>query len=156
MDRDGKENGREPMNRDDMIQFLNANPLCHLATLEEGQPRVRGMLLYRADSTGLLFHTAEQKDLYRQVRENPHAEACFISPDGHLQVRVRGEVEIVEDLDLKKEMVAAREFLQALVFENGYEVLKVLRMKNCVATLWTYELNFMPKVFMELTDPLPG
>jgi pyridoxamine 5'-phosphate oxidase len=140
------------MTRDDMLVFLNANPVCSLATVEEGQPRVRGMLLYRADKNGLLFHTAEQKDLYRQVRENPHAEALFLSPDGHLQVRVRGKMEVVEDLALKKEMVERREFLQPLVYENGFDVLKVLRMKNCVALLWTYDLNFMPKVYVELTD----
>ena len=138
------------MNKDGMIEFMNANPQCYLATVENGQPRVRGMLMYRADTGGLLFHTAEQKDLYRQARDNPHAEACFVSPDGHLQVRVRGEMEVVEDLELKKEMVEAREFLQAFVYENGFDLLKVLRMKNCVATLWTFDLNFMPKVFVEL------
>jgi pyridoxamine 5'-phosphate oxidase len=140
------------MTRDDMIDFLNANPVCHLATVEGGEPRVRGMLLYRAGADGLLFHTAEPKDLFRQVRENPRAEACFVSPDGHLQVRLRGALEVVEDLELKKEMVQAREFLQPMVAENGYDMLKVLRMKDCVATLWTFDLNFMPKVFVELTD----
>jgi pyridoxamine 5'-phosphate oxidase len=140
------------MTRDDMIQFLNANPQCYLATVEGGEPRVRGMLLYRADQDGLIFHTAEPKDLFRQAQENPRAEVCFVSPDGHLQVRVRGELEVVEDLELKKEMVEAREFLQPIVFQNGYGMLKVLRMKGCVATLWTIDLNFLPKVFVELTD----
>lgn len=141
------------MTRDDIIEFMNANPLCFLATVEEGQPRVRGMHMYRADRKGLLFHTAEMKDLYAQVTRNPQAEACFVSPDGHLQVRVRGEIEVLEDLDLKKEMVEARDFLQSLVYENGFEVLKVLRLKNCVAVPWTFDLNFMPKVFVDLTDP---
>jgi pyridoxamine 5'-phosphate oxidase len=140
----------EEMNRDDMIEFMNANPQCHLATIEDGRPRVRGMLLYRADKDGLLFHTAGQKDLFRQVLENPHVEVCFVSPDGHLQLRVRGEVSVVEDLELKKEMVEARDFLQPLVYENGFDVLKVLRVTKCVAILWTYELNFMPKVYLEL------
>lgn len=140
------------MTRDDLIQFLNANPMCFLATTEGGEPRVRGMLMYRADKDGILFHTAEQKDLVKQVKENPRAEVCFVSPDGHLQVRVRGEMELVEDLDLKKEIVQAREFLQNLVYANGYDMLKVLRMKNCTATLWTFDLNFLPKVWVELTD----
>jgi pyridoxamine 5'-phosphate oxidase len=140
------------MTRDDMITFLNANPMCFLSTIEGGEPRVRGMLMYRAGTDGILFHTADKKDLLAQVKENPRAEACFVSPDGHLQVRVRGELEIVEDLALKKEMVQEREFLQTMVYANGYDMLKVLRMKNCVATLWTFDLNFLPKVWVELTD----
>ena len=141
------------MTRDDLLQFLNANPLCSLATVEGGEPRVRGMHLYRAEASGLLFHTAEPKDLYRQVRENPRAEACFVSPDSHLQIRVRGEMEVVEDLELKKEMVNAREYLQPLVWSNGFDILKVLRMKNCTALIWTSDLDFMPKMPIELTDP---
>ena len=65
------------MNRNEMLQFMNANPVCCLATVENGQPRVRGMLMYRADEQGILFHTASFKDLYRQVQENPLVEVCF-------------------------------------------------------------------------------
>ncbi len=139
------------MTKDEILQFINANPACCLATVEDDRPRVRGMLMYRADETGILFHTGEFKDLFRQIQKNPHAEACFTSPDGGIQVRVSGTVRIIEDLDLKKEIVAAREFLQMWVYENGYDTLKVFRLSDCTATVWTFETNFMPKEYMELT-----
>ena len=41
------------MNKEDTLQFLNTNPVCHLATIEGNQPRVRGMLMHKADSTGI-------------------------------------------------------------------------------------------------------
>ena len=140
------------MNRNDMLMFINANPACCLATVENDRPRVRGMLLYRADEKGLVFHTGDYKDLYRQVLENPYAEACFTSPDGGIQIRVSGKMEIVEDLDLKKEIVEARDFLRAWVYENGFEKLKVLRLGECTTTLWTFERNFAPKEYVTLTD----
>lgn len=140
------------MNRNEMLQFINANPVCYLATVEDDRPRVRGMLMYRADEKGILFHTGDFKDLYRQVQDNPHAEVCFTSPDGRIQVRVSGTAEIVENPDLKKEIVQARDFLKAWVYENGFDKLKVLRIKDCIATLWTFERNFAPKEHIALTD----
>ena len=105
------------------------------------------MLCTARTRSGLLFHTAEQKDLYRQVGTTPcrrFVSRTVISRCGYAArwggggPRAQGE------------MVEAREFLQAFVYENGFDLLKVLRMKNCVATLWTFDLNFMPKVFVEL------
>ena len=140
------------MNRNEMLQFMNANPVCCLATVENGQPRVRGMLMYRADEQGILFHTASFKDLYRQVQENPLVEVCFISPDGSVQVRVSGRIESGDDMDLKNEIVQARDFLKPLVYPDGFDKLKLLRDRDCMATLWTYDLNFTPKEFVRLTD----
>jgi pyridoxamine 5'-phosphate oxidase len=84
------------MNREEILQFLNANPSCHLATTDGTRPRVRGMLLYKADSTGLVFHTGAFKALYKQITQNKHVELCFNSKDA--QVRVAGIVEIIDDL----------------------------------------------------------
>ncbi|MRR14372.1 pyridoxamine 5'-phosphate oxidase family protein, partial [archaeon] len=91
------------MNKEEIIQFINANPACYLATIDDGRPRVRGMLMYRADSEGILFHTGGTKDLFRQILKDPHAEACFTSPDGGIQVRVSGTVKVIEDMELKRE-----------------------------------------------------
>lgn len=46
------------MQRNEILQFMNANPTCYLATMENDQSRVRGMSMYRADEQGILFHTA--------------------------------------------------------------------------------------------------
>ena len=128
------------MNREEIIPFLNRNPVCHLATLEEGKPRVRGMFMYRADEQGLLFHTGAGKALAKQVRNGAPAEACFNNPD--IQIRVSGVVEVVEDRALKEEIVAARPFMQPWVAAHGYGLLVVFRLTKCEATVWTMASNF--------------
>jgi len=56
------------MNKSEILGFLNANPLCHLATVEGNKPHVRGMMLYRADENGLIFHTGMNcPPLFRQL-----------------------------------------------------------------------------------------
>jgi uncharacterized pyridoxamine 5'-phosphate oxidase family protein len=138
------------MNKFEIIEFMNANPVCHLATLEGDRPRVRGMMMYRADESGVLFHTGAPKDLFRQVRENPNVEICFHNADFTVQVRVAGTAEIVEDESLKREIVEERPFLKSIVEAHGFDLLKVFRVANCVATPWTMEKNLDPKTFIEL------
>ena len=136
------------MTSSEIMKFLNAHPACHLATLENGKPRVRGMLMYRADEQGLLFHTGIGKALAKQIQNGAPAEACFNSPE--LQVRVSGTTQIVDDLELKKEIVAARPFMQPWVAQHGYDLLVVFRIVQCEAATWTMAANFEPTTYRKL------
>ena len=132
----------------EILKFLNDHPACHLATLEDGRPRVRGMLLYRADERGLTFHTGTGKALGRQAQNGAAAEACFNGPE--LQIRVAGTVQVVDDLELKKEIVAARPFMQPWVAEHGYGLLHVFRLTGCEAAVWTMAYNFRPTTYRKI------
>ena len=78
------------MNKTQILEFLNANPICHLATAEGDQPRVRGMMMYQADENGIIFHTGDFKELYRQLTKNSKVEICFNAPDMSKQIRICG------------------------------------------------------------------
>ena len=132
----------------EILKFLNDHPACHLATLEDGRPRVRGMLMYRADERGLLFHTGTGKALAKQVTAGAPAEACFNSDDR--QIRVAGTVQVVDDLELKKEIVAARPFMQPWVAQHGYGLLHVFRLTGCEAAVWTMADNFRPTTYQKI------
>ncbi len=140
------------MNKSEILGFLNANPVFHLATIEGSKPHVRGLLLYRADENGIIFHTGKMKDLHKQLTVNPHVEMCFNNGnfENLVQIRVSGTVELVEDIELKKEIVQKREFLKPWIERDGYGFLAVYRMKKGVATTWTMKTNFAPKEFVEL------
>jgi pyridoxamine 5'-phosphate oxidase len=140
------------MNREQIIELIGRNPVFHLATVEEGEPRVRGMLMYRADDQGILFHTGAQKELHRQLSANPAVELCFHDWQANVQVRVRGEARLVEDQALKEEIVNSpgREFLKPWIEARGYELMSVFRVAKCRAQLWTMESNFAPKEFVAL------
>jgi pyridoxamine 5'-phosphate oxidase len=140
------------MDKKKVFEFLNANPASHLATVEGGKPRVRGMYLYRADENGILFHTGKMKDLHQQLISNPHVEMSFNNGkfDDLIQVRVSGAVELVEDIDLKKEIVQKRPFLKPWVEQSGYDPLAVYWLKNGKATVWTFKTNIAPKEYIDL------
>ena len=138
------------MTKTEIIQFLNANPACHLATADGNQPRVRGMLMYRADEQGILLHTGSAKDLCKQMIANPRVELCFFNAKDSVQVRVTGKAELVEDQNLKEEIVANRPFMKPWVDQHGYKLIAVFRVKNAAAIVWTMATNLEPKVSIQL------
>jgi|WetSurMetagenome_2_1015567.scaffolds.fasta_scaffold07419_4 pyridoxamine 5'-phosphate oxidase len=139
------------MTKDEIVAFMNSNPACHLATADkDGQPHTRGMLMYRADDKGIIFHTGDFKDVWKQVVNNSKVEICFFNSKTNTQVRVMGTAQSVEDQALKEEIVAARPFLKPWVDKVGYEPLKVMKITGCRANVWTFDKNFEPKQYMEL------
>lgn len=140
------------MNKKEILEFINVNPIFHLATVDGDTPHVRGMLLYRADEHGIVFNTGKIKDLYRQLAVNPKVEMCFSNGifENLIQVRIAGTVKPLEDLELKKEIVQKRDFLKPWVDKVGYEQLAVYVMTDGVATVWTMATNTEPKRFVKL------
>ena len=133
------------MDENKIYELINSNLAFHLATMDGDQPRVRGMMLFRADKDGIVFHTASTKDLFKQIQKNPKAELCF-NADG-TQIRVTGELQVNTDPALREEIFAhpTRKFLQAWKDMGIDYLLTVLVMKNCEAVIWTMETNFEPK-----------
>ena len=142
------------MDKQQIFELISKNPAFYLATVEKGEPRVRGMLLYKADEDGIVFHTGTMKEVYQQILDNPKVELCFNA--GGTQIRVRGELEIIEDTKVKDEISdhPSRKFLQAWKtsgpLQNFYETFAVFKLKGGKALTWTIEQNFAPKEYIQL------
>ena len=133
------------MTTNEIFDLVNKHPVFNLATMDGDQPRVRGMLLFRADENGFVFHTASTKDVFSQILANPKAEMCFAC--GEIQIRVTGILELNEDPSLREEIFShpSRKFLQAWK-DNGIDnLMKVFVMKKCTAVTWTMATNFESK-----------
>lgn len=136
------------MNFEDCVKFANENPTSFLATVEEnGQPRVRGFLMWYADKTGFYFHTGTMKPIYKQLKANPKLEVCFFNnkQNGGVMMRVAGEAEFLNDIELKRKLIEARQFLNAWGFTPESPELVIFRITKGEAYFWTMETNFEPK-----------
>jgi uncharacterized pyridoxamine 5'-phosphate oxidase family protein len=140
---------REVTSKEEILDFITKNPTCYIATIDGNQPRVRGLLMYHADEDGILFQTWSNKDIYRQIQQNPNVELCFVSHNGSKQVRIAGKAEFIDDQKLKEEIVDKRSFIKPWVEEMGYDVMKVFKVINCVATVWTPKVNFKQKEYIQ-------
>jgi pyridoxamine 5'-phosphate oxidase len=141
------------MNKQEIFDFMNQNPACYLATTEGKNPRVRGMLIYRADENGIIFNTGVTKDLFKQLQKNPNVELCFVnnSQQNFVQVRVSGVAAIENDKKIKEEIINDRPFLKPIAEKLGYDAIAVLRVQKLTATVWTMATNLEPKEYIKLT-----
>lgn len=137
--------------KEEIYQLLNSNPAFHLATVENQQPHVRGMLLYAADERGIIFHTGTFKSLYKQILANPAVELCFNSFKTGEQVRIKGELVDITSPELMDEIYQhpTRGFLRAM----GEEVkgcVAIYRVDKAECYYWTMEKNRELTVFEAL------
>jgi uncharacterized pyridoxamine 5'-phosphate oxidase family protein len=138
------------MTKSEIFKLMNENPIFYLATADDDQPRVRAMLLFRADENGIIFHTASTKDVFAQITKNPKAELCFYA--NCVQVRASGILEQVNDQKLREEIFnhPTRKFLREWKEQGVDGVLQIFVMKNAEAVVWTMETNFSPKQPVQL------
>ncbi len=137
------------MTRSEILEFVNKNPMFFLATQDNEQPRVRGLMVVKADENGILFSTGKPKDVFGQLTANPLVELCFYSAEENKQIRISGKVDLVEDLDIKKYVVEKFPFLKAVVEKEGYDVLAPFYLREGKALVWTMETNLSPKEYID-------
>lgn len=138
------------MDKQEVFSALNQNPAFHLATVEGDQPHVRGMLLFKADEDGIVFHTANSKELFQQISANPKVELCFNAPNK--QYRISGVLTVDTDPALRQEIInhPSRAFLHAWEKMGILDRLVIFRLKHGTCVTWTMETNFAPKQPLEL------
>jgi pyridoxamine 5'-phosphate oxidase len=136
------------MDKKEILDFIKASPMVYLATVEGDKPHVRGMETYRIDEDGLIFYTGKYKDVYKQLEKNPEVELCYVKE--FRQVRLSGRMELLDDLELKKEIVEARPFLKPFIEQQGYDAMGLMRFTKGKATTWSMQDMAAPKTFTDI------
>ncbi len=72
-------------------EYLKANPIFHLATVDEGKGRVRPFGFVMKRNNLLYFGTTTTKDVYRQLVASPEIEISDKGADD-TWLRIRGKV----------------------------------------------------------------
>ena len=136
------------MTKSEIIEFINANRSCYLATVEGNRPHLRAMGIHQADEDGIIIQACKFKDVHKQLCNNQNVELCFLK--GEVQIRVSGTVEFVDDTAFRDEVVAKRPRLKEIVEKHGNDVITIYRLRHGLATVWTHETDLDPKIYIEL------
>lgn len=127
------------------LSFANQNPVCWLATSEDGQPHVRGLLMWFADETGFYFHTGTAKPLSDQLLQNPRVEVAFYNsgkgPGDGRMMRVSGTIERVQDSALEARLIQERAWLKDMVAAQRTGTLFLFRVPHGEIRDWTMATN---------------
>lgn len=123
------------------IEFAKANPVGHLATTDGDQPRVRVVLLWRVQDDGFYFETLNSKQMCDQLRANPKVEVCFFNNKTEMSeaklMRVAGEVEFLNDMSLKAQLLDDWKFLKPVFSGPEDPNLVIYRIPRGEAYFWT-------------------
>jgi pyridoxamine 5'-phosphate oxidase len=133
------------MNVKDCIKFATENPICYLATAVGDQPRVRAFLLWYADESGFYFVPLAQKEVTKQLQQNPKVELCFFNNPADAtdwkQMRLTGEIEFLEDEETLEKAYENRSFLDPLLGFSVRPLLRPFRISTGEAHFWTLADN---------------
>lgn len=137
--------------KEEIIELIRENPVFHLATVDNGKPHVRGMLLYKVDEEGIVFHTGTFKDLHRQLQANPSVELCFFSQKTGEQIRVSGDLVQDKSPELIDEIYnhPTRAFLRSMG-ESIKTKVAVYRLPKGKACVWTMQTNAEPNSYIDI------
>ncbi len=98
----------------EVINFLENNSLVYLATEGlDGNAKVRPILYYFEENGKPFFCTANTKPMYKEIENNPNIEICVATPEFEW-LRISGEVEIVDNLELKQKVLDINELVKSL------------------------------------------
>ena len=89
---------------EELLKFLEKNPIFYLATDDNGQPRVRPFGFHMIFDDKFYMVTALPKKVCKQMEKNPKIEFCSMARDTQY-VRVSGEVVFDNDnMEAKKKV----------------------------------------------------
>jgi len=102
---------------EELKEILNESNYGHLATTEEGSPRVRPFGFGFEEEGKYFFCTNNKKDVYQQLKKNSYAEYSVTSKS-MITFRIRGNVQFVEDLSKKEVMIQSSNVVQS-IYKNA-------------------------------------
>jgi uncharacterized pyridoxamine 5'-phosphate oxidase family protein len=130
------------MDKKEILTFIGANPTCFIATTDGKKPHVRAFGTYRADEDGIIYYTQSVKEVCQQLTKYPDVEVCYWA--NSFQVRVVGQVQCLDDMALKQEIVEKRAFLKPQIEKNGWDFLRIFNLKKARAHVLDIKLGSQP------------
>lgn len=87
---------------DKVVEFLTKNPVQYLATVgRDGKAKCRPFMFSFEKDGKLWFNTGNQKDVYKDMQNNPNIEICISSPE-YAWLRVHGKAVFVDNREIKE------------------------------------------------------
>lgn len=115
--------------------FIKACGTYYLATVENGQPRVRPFGTINIFDGKLYIQTGKSKEVSKQIQANPKVELCCF--DGQKWLRLAGELVCDDRIEAKKDMLNKYPSLQKM-YSAEDDNTEVLYFKNATATFSSF------------------
>ena len=120
------------------FEFLKANPVFHVATVDGDAARARPFGFVMAYNDKLYICTNKTKDVFKQMQKNPEIEISGMGAEG-TWLRIRGKVAVDDSYEAKKQAFKESPMLLQ-IYPRGAddENYVTLYFTGAVATLYSF------------------
>ena len=125
----------------EISEFIKKCGTYYLATVEDGQPRVRPFGTIHIFEDRLYIQTGKKKEVSKQIQKKPRVELCCMN--GGEWLRLAGELVRDDRREAKVSMLEAYPDLKAM-YSADDDNTEVLYFKNATATISSF--TAAPKV----------
>ncbi|MFH1312998.1 MAG: pyridoxamine 5'-phosphate oxidase family protein [Candidatus Eisenbacteria bacterium] len=132
------------------LEFIEKNPLGFLATVDNGKPRVRAFSILKTEGDTLYFGTSNTRAVFVQLKDNLLAEWVTMDPTTYTTLRVLGEVVFVDDIEMKREVIASMPMLEKMYAGEKEKEFEMFYLRN-VELNW-FGFSLAPKEAQEEMD----
>ncbi len=120
------------------FEFLKANPVFHIATVDGDKARVRPFGFKMKRNNTLYFCTGKAKNVYKQMVQNPNIEISGMGTEG-IWLRIRGKIAFDDSREAKAQAIEESPNLLN-IYKKGAddENFVTLYFTEAVATLYSF------------------
>ena len=124
----------------EVSKFLEANPVQYLATVgRDGKAKCRPFMFSFEKDGKLWFNTGNQKDVYKDMQENPEVEISVSSPE-YAWIRLHGKAVFENNMDAK-EMCIQNPIVKGQYGEATNPIFEVFYLDNAHGVIADFSGN---------------
>jgi len=131
----------------EVLKFLTESPIFYFATVEGDKPRVRPFGFVMEYKGKLWFCTDSEKNVYKQLLENPYFEACTVATNkwirlwpfkkkirlqapGDKWIRLRGKAVFNNTPEIKAKALESMPLLMRIMYSKNDSILRVFYVED--------------------------
>lgn len=125
----------------EVIKFLNENPIQYLATVGlDGKPKVRPFQYIHEQDGKLYFCTSNQKEVFNELEGCPYVEISTSSPE-FKWIRLSGKVNFSTGIDIKKAIVEKSEIVKMVYKTPDNPTFEIFYLEDAKAVIADFSGN---------------
>ena len=119
----------------EVIEFLKENPVQYFATVGlDNKAKVRPFRFMIEDGGKLYFGTNNEKDVFKQIKNNPYVEVC-VSNSKFQWMRLNGKVKFSNDMDIKKKVIESSPLVKSLYKTADNPIFEIFYLEDAKAII---------------------
>lgn len=126
---------------ENIIRFVRENPTAFVATVDNGKPRVRAMLVFSCNEREIIFVAGRGKEVCAELERNPQVELCFYSQNETKTLRIEAAAEFFADKGLDEQILEKWPIAEMYAKKPERPSFVTFRIRCGKASFWSLETS---------------